>query len=164
MVIITMHSSKTLWYLFFFPYETWKRLLVYCLSEAGDRSFFLFWQMVLSYAQNHFVMYMYYKIYTHLQSLLVFMFMLSKQDSKWLPQELVRKQIFVYSRFLVKSSADTFHSSVVEHSLFPACWTVLSQHSYYKMTKWPLVEWEVTECAWWRKSSYSRIQQIFLWF
>lgn len=153
----------------FISYETWRMLLVYCLSEVGDRSFFLFWRMILSYACNHCVIYIYIffflnNIYTHLQSLLVFVFMLNKQDSKWLPQELVRKQNFVCSTFLVKSSADIFHSSVVEHSLFPGCWTVLSQHSYYKMTKWLLVEWEVTECAWWRKWSYSRIQQIFLWF
>lgn len=78
-------------------------------------------------------------------SVFVWFCVVSQQDNKWLPQELVRKQIFVYSTFLLKSSADIFHSSVVEHSLFLGCWAVVSQHRYYKMTQWPLVEGEVTE-------------------
>lgn len=154
MVIRTMHSFETLWY-----------LLLFLMKHGGGYWFIACQKWVIEvFSSSDKWFYPMLAKNTHLQSLLVFVFMLNKQDSKWLPQELVRKQNFVYSTFLVKSSADIFHSSVVEHSLFPGCWTVLSQHSYYKMTKWPLVEWEVTECAWWRKWSYSRIQQIFLWF
>lgn len=104
-----------------FSWETWRRLLFYCWSEVGNKSFFLFWKMVLFSTHNHCGIYMLFSLnnYSQLQSLLDFC-VPAQQDSEWLsaslilgnfkmgPQQPVGKQIFVYFTFLLKSSADKF--------------------------------------------------------